>query len=371
MAVKLFRWIYTFIGIAVGYVVYQVLDGFIAVAGNGNSTFAPMPVLFAASFGALGFLLTPVFVKRGRVQAKKIESALMKMPADRIARYAAGLLLGALIAFLISPVFSIIGNDFLRVSATVLDYVIAIYLSVIFSTSVQVSRWTSPVAARDYDKVGQGIEPRDYDKVKRDGEPRRLHPKILDTGVILEGKIAEIIASGFLDGDIVIPEFVLVELRHVADSADSVERSRGRRGLDMLNGLRADCGIEIYDTDHEPALEGIKDTETKLLKLAQKLGGKIVTDNAGLVKMAAISGIDVLNVSKLSRIMKESASPGERLTVNLIKEGKKDGQAIAYLGDGTMVVVEEGRRHIGGTADVTVTRVQFTSGGRMVFAELR
>ncbi|MDR3225297.1 MAG: hypothetical protein LBT52_03245, partial [Clostridiales Family XIII bacterium] len=212
MAIKLFRWIYTFIGIAVGYVVSQVIDGFVTIPQDGNA-FGAAPALFIALFGALGFLLTPTFVRRGRTHMKELESALMKIPAERIAQYAAGLLIGAAVAFLISPIFSVIDNDFLRVGSTALNYLIAIYFGVILSRRIQMDRLNFSTAARD---VG---------KEQPEAEPKRIPPKILDAGVILDGKIAEIIANGFLDGDIIIPEFVLVELRHTADSADSAERS--------------------------------------------------------------------------------------------------------------------------------------------------
>jgi uncharacterized protein YacL len=357
MTVKLFRWIYALIGIAAGYAIHQILNGFIQIPQDG-SVFGLAPVLFVALLGVLGFLLTPMFVKRGRVYTKKLESILIKIPSERIAQYAAGLLIGVVIAFLISPIFSAINNDFLRVGSTVLDYITTIYFGIIISRRIHMSRSNLSVATRN-SIMG-----------KPDTEPKRIHPKILDASAILDGRIAQIIASGFLDGDVVIPEFVLVELRHTADSADDTERSRGRQGLDILNALRAGHGIEIYDTNLEPALGGIKDSETKLLKLAQKLGGKIVTDDADLVKMAALSGIDVLNVSSLTHVLTENISAGKRLSVDLMKEGRKDGQAIAYLADGSMVVVEDGCGYIGGVTDVTISRVNNSSNGRMIFARI-
>lgn len=175
--------------------------------------------------------------------------------------------------------------------------------------------------------------------------------------------------TGFIEGDIVIPEFVLVELRHIADSSDSLKRNRGRRGLDILNKIQSEYGIEIYNTTAEKSLDEIPEVDVKLLKLAQIMGGKVVTNDFNLNKVATIKGVEVLNINALANTLKPVVLPGEDMEVFLIKEGKEHGQAVAYLDDGTMIVVEEGYRHIGKSTTVVVTSVLQTSAGRMIFAK--
>ena len=210
-------------------------------------------------------------------------------------------------------------------------------------------------------------------RTARQGGERRgkqsATPKILDTSVIIDGRILDIMETGFLEGPIVIPEFVLVELRHISDSSDSLKRNRGRRGLDVLNKIRDDYGVEIYDTNGDKSLEEIPEVDVKLLKLAQRMDGKVVTNDYNLNKVAGIKGVEVLNINELANALKPVVLPGEKMNLFLVKEGKNSGQALAYLDDGTMIVVEDGRRFIGKTTDVIVTSVLQTSAGRMIFAK--
>lgn len=205
----------------------------------------------------------------------------------------------------------------------------------------------------------------------KDSKKRNVIPKILDTSVIIDGRIVEIMKTGFLEGPIVIPEFVLVELRHIADSSDALKRNRGRRGLDILNKIQEDYGIEIYNTDSEKALKDIPEVDVKLLKLAQIMKGKVVTNDFNLNKVSVIKGVPVLNINELANAMKPMVIPGEVMTVTLIKQGKESGQAVAYLDDGTMIVVEDGRKKIGQTLDINVTSVLQTAAGRMIFGKVR
>jgi uncharacterized protein YacL len=167
----------------------------------------------------------------------------------------------------------------------------------------------------------------------------------------------------------VIPEFVLVELRHIADSSDGLKRERGRRGLDILNKIQTDYGIEIYGTSAEKGLDEIPEVDVKLLKLALSMGGKVVTNDFNLNKVAMIQGVKVLNINELANALKPVVLPGEEMNVFLVKEGKEPGQAVAYLDDGTMIVVEGGKKLIGRNIDVSVTTVLQTSAGRMIFAK--
>jgi uncharacterized protein YacL len=205
--------------------------------------------------------------------------------------------------------------------------------------------------------------------VNSKGKPAQASPKILDTSVIIDGRVADILKTGFLEGNIIIPDFVLVELRHIADSSDSLKRNRGRRGLDILNRIQSDYGIEIYDTTSEKSLGDIPEVDVKLLKLAQIMKGMVVTNDFNLNKVATITGIGVLNINELANTLKPVVLPGEEMQVFLVKEGKENDQAVGYLDDGTMIVVEGGKRFIGQTITVSVTSVLQTSAGRMIFVK--
>jgi uncharacterized protein YacL len=193
--------------------------------------------------------------------------------------------------------------------------------------------------------------------------------KILDTSVIIDGRIADICDTGFLEGILVIPTFVLHELQMIADSADSIKRNRGRRGLDILNKMQKDQSImvKISDTD----FKDIPEVDSKLVKLAKVMKAKVITNDFNLNKVAEFHGVDVLNINQLSNALKPIVLPGEDMKVLLIKEGKDSSQAIGYLDDGTMVVVENGRRRMNDEVDVTVTSVLQTTAGRMIFTRLR
>ncbi|EXX89587.1 twitching motility protein PilT [Paenibacillus darwinianus] len=191
--------------------------------------------------------------------------------------------------------------------------------------------------------------------------------KILDTSVIIDGRIADICKTGFIEGTLVIPEFVLEELQHIADSSDLLKRNRGRRGLDILNKIQKELDVKvlIYEGDFEE----IGEVDSKLVKLAKALRGKVVTNDFNLNKVCELQGVSVLNINDLANAVKPVVLPGEEIVVQVIKDGKEHGQGVAYLDDGTMIVVEGGRDFIGTTMEVLVTSVLQTSAGRMIFAK--
>lgn len=191
--------------------------------------------------------------------------------------------------------------------------------------------------------------------------------KILDTSVIIDGRIVDICRSGFLEGEIIVPGFVLEELRHIADSPDAVKRNRGRRGLDVLNMLQKDLKYPVR-IENYPDVEGAE-VDDKLLKIAKKLNCKIITNDYNLNKVASFHEVPVLNINELANAMKPIAIPGEEMMVQVIKDGKENGQGIGYLEDGTMIVVEGGRRHMGESVSVVVTSIIQTAAGRMIFAK--
>lgn len=203
-------------------------------------------------------------------------------------------------------------------------------------------------------------------KSERDRDHVRAVPKILDTSVIIDGRIAEIYGTGFLEGNLIIPGFVLLELQHIADSADPLKRLKGRRGLDILNRLREDFKgqVQVVERDYT----NIDEVDSKLLKMAKDLKGAVITNDFNLNKVAGLRDVQVLNINDLANSLKPIFPPGEEMTLKIIKDGKENNQGIGYLDDGTMIVVENGRRHMGKTIRVVVTSVLQTSAGRMIFA---
>jgi uncharacterized protein YacL len=199
--------------------------------------------------------------------------------------------------------------------------------------------------------------------------PRGESYKLLDTSVIIDGRIADITETGFLEGTLVIPQFILRELQHIADSSDPLKRNRGRRGLDILQKIqkKPDIRVEISDMDFPE----IREVDNKLVAMAKALNAKIVTNDFNLNKVAELRGVGVLNINELTNALRPVVLPGEDMRVYVLKEGKEYNQGIAYLDDGTMVVVDNGRRHIGQTIDVCVTSVLQTTAGRMIFSKLK
>jgi uncharacterized protein YacL len=198
-------------------------------------------------------------------------------------------------------------------------------------------------------------------------EPKYTN-KILDTSVIIDGRISDIVETGFLEGEMIVPKFVLKELQQVADSSDPLKRSRGRRGLDMLNHLRQSKKAVITITDKD--FIEVKEVDNKLLKLAKHIGGVVVTNDFNLNKIAEFQGVKVLNVNELSNAVKPIVLPNEQLKITIIKEGKDQKQGIAYLDDGTMIVVDNGKDRIGQEVEVVVTSILQTPAGRMIFTQL-
>lgn len=192
---------------------------------------------------------------------------------------------------------------------------------------------------------------------------------ILDTSVIIDGRIADICDTGFIEGNLVVPRFVLDELQYIADSSDSMKRSRGRRGLDILNRMQRSSGIHIDVSDQDfPKLKGV---DAKLVALAKKMNGKIITNDFNLNKVAELQGIKILNVNELANALKPVVLPGEIMTVKIIREGKEPGQGVAYLDDGTMIIVDNAQKYQGSNVEVVVTSVLQTTAGRMIFSELK
>ena len=199
--------------------------------------------------------------------------------------------------------------------------------------------------------------------------PEFASTKVLDTSVIIDGRVADLCETGFLEGPFLVPHFILNELQHIADSSDSLKRARGRRGLDILNKIQkmTDVDVRIIEED----FPHVKEVDAKLVVLAKKVGGRIITNDLNLNKVAELQGVRVLNINELCNALRPVVLPGETIRVFVLKEGKEAGQGVAYLDDGTMIVVDNARRCIGRNVDVTVTSVLQTTAGRMIFTRLK
>ncbi|MBB6675022.1 PIN/TRAM domain-containing protein [Cohnella nanjingensis] len=223
------------------------------------------------------------------------------------------------------------------------------------------------IGVRKQDELALWSQSRHKGETKRDEGPRYEEHKILDTSVIIDGRIADICKTGFIEGTLVIPEFVLEELQHIADSSDLLKRNRGRRGLDILNKIQKELDVKVLI--YEDASDESGEVDSRLVKLAKAMQGKVVTNDFNLNKVCELQGVSVLNINDLANAVKPVVLPGEEIVVQVIKDGKEHGQGVAYLDDGTMIVVEGGRDYIGTTMEVLVTSVLQTSAGRMIFAK--
>jgi len=312
--------------------------------------------------GAIIFFLISYMVAGYVVHFLKwVEEALIKVPAVDLFFGSIGLLLGLVIAYFINMPLQDINIE-------IVSQVIPLFIMILLGyLGFQVG-----FRRRDEFVNLMNINRKDRDKRKgadaEEGkELKKPKSKILDTSVIIDGRIADICQTKFLEGTIVIPQFVLGELQHIADSSDVLKRNRGRRGLDVLNRIQKELpvDVEIYEGDFEE----IHEVDSKLIKLAKVIDGVVVTNDFNLNKVSDLQGVSVLNINDLANAVKPVVLPGEELVVQVIKDGKEQNQGIAYLDDGTMIVVEEGRNYIGKTIEVLITSVLQTSAGRMIFAK--
>lgn len=203
---------------------------------------------------------------------------------------------------------------------------------------------------------------------KAEEKPSRM-PLIIDTSVIIDGRVAEICETGFLDNTLIVPQFVLQELQYIADSPDPMKRVRGKRGLDVLKSVQANDKVSVVITDKD--FPDVKEVDSKLVSLAREMSGKILTNDSNLNKIAELRGVPVLNINKLATALKPVVLPGEIMHILVLKEGKEHGQGVGYLEDGTMVVIDNAREHLGKSIDVSITSVLQTTGGRMIFSKAR
>ena len=280
-----------------------------------------------------------------------IEKLIKHIPLKVLAGGTIGLVLGLSIAKLIGMGFASIQNITINVVIYIILSCIFGYIGMVLG-SIKIEELRFP----NWALFGRGIRPNPF-------------AKILDTSVIIDGRIADIVETGFIGGELVIPEFVLQELQHIADSPDPIRKVRGRRGLDIIKRLQMEKLVEIRIDRQD--FENINDVDAKLVALALRLSAKIVTNDYNLSKVAEVQGIQILNINQLANSLKPVVLPGEVLRLHILKEGKEQGQGIAYLEDGTMVVVENASKHLGKDVEVSVTSILQTTAGRLIFTILK
>jgi len=367
----------TVLGFLLGIGVFRLVR-FFAEQGTTNflegftdNTLTIMMIVSGVVFALILFLMFPVFARRSAKIASRLDKEIRHISAVELMTVVAGLIIGLIIAYLISsPIVSIINirNANAAVAVTIAVYLVFVWLGVVIGLRKGKDVITGFNRMREEYAVRREEAQHARPALTKGGG---MSPKVLDTSVIIDGRVADIIKTGFIEGNIIIPDFVLVELRHIADSSDNLKRARGRRGLDVLNRVQNDFGVEIYQTTNDKVIEEQSEVDMKLLELAKRLKGKVVTNDYNLNKVAGIQGVGVLNINELANNLKPVVLPGEEMTLYLVKEGKEQGQAVAYLDDGTMIVVEDGRKSIGNTVKVTVTSVLQTAAGRMIFGRLK
>lgn len=354
--VWLLRVIAVILGMAAGVSVLPALWRLV----HWNNTWLSSTFVCAIIGGLIFYLLILLFEKRLLAIIRRIEVSVKKKSVSTLLVYGIGWIFGLVIGSLLSlPLYRLkipFVNNILPACIMLLCGYISYYLLK--------TRGDELIHLFSRDKGNQY----ESEVLERKAGDNFRKYKILDTSVIIDGRIHDIAKTGFIEGTILIPRFVLYELQYIADSADSLKRVRGRRGLDILNDLQKEQGIdvEMYEGD----FDDIEEVDTKLIKLAKLLDGIVVTNDFNLNKVCEFQNVPVLNINELANAVKPVVIPGEQMTVTIVKEGTERAQGVAYLDDGTMIVVEEGRHHMKETLPVIVTSALQTAAGRMIFARL-
>jgi uncharacterized protein YacL len=342
----------------IGLVVFYVIGFFWgaqlgAVSGGDKELFAIVLSLVGALFG---LILTPFITTR---PARVIRGVLARISAQTLVAGLIGLMAGLIIAALLAFPLSLLPEP-LR---NILPFV-GVLIFAYFGVTVFIMRQNDIFSLFRINLPGRSSA--NTENREETSPPGRSI--LLDTSVIIDGRIADIARTGFLVGTLLIPRFVLNELQYIADSADSLRRQRGRRGMEVLSQLQKDTSVPVRISDID--VEGVREVDDKLVILARQLRAPILTNDYNLNRVAELQGVAVLNVNELANAVKSVLLPGESLDVHIIQEGKESGQGVGYLDDGTMVVVEDGRNQLNTEAAVVVTKVLQTAAGRMIFARL-
>ena len=339
----------------IGMVVFAVVGAYTGIYLGGNSPDAQQAYGGIISLvGALvGLVLTPYMTIR---PVKAMRAMLLRVSAQTLTAGLVGLIVGLSVAALLTFPLSLLPSPFGRLMPFV-----AVLLFSYFGVSIFVMRQSDVFSVA---KFLPGSRNATEENPASSREASRT--VLLDTSVIIDGRIADIAHTGFLSGTLLIPRFVLNELQYIADSPDSLRRQRGRRGMEVLSRLQKETIIPVRISDID--VEGVREVDDKLVILARQLRCPILTNDYNLNRIAELQGVAILNVNELANAVKMVLLPGEPLIVSIIQEGKEAGQGVGYLDDGTMVVVEDGRSYLNREVTVTVTKVLQTAAGRMIFA---
>ncbi|MBA4347385.1 MAG: PIN domain nuclease [Clostridiales bacterium] len=359
---KVLRILVALVGIGIGCgIVAWVLYSFKCPGYDYVLRYTTIPVVMTALYvivgilsGIIFYILSPKIIDGINGFFQELEHKLTEMPALDILFGVIGIMIGMIFAFLLSLILRSINVPVLPEVITFLLFVLCGY----YGGHIGITRRT---------ELMDGYSRRGH--LTKGIAAASARPKVLDTSVIIDGRIYDVCKTGFLEGKIIVPAFVLKELRHIADSSDSMKRSRGRRGLDILHSMQRE--LESRVVVEEKDYDEIDEVDLKLLRLAVDLGGILVTNDYNLNKVAAVQNMPVLNINDLANAVRSVLLPGEELPLVIVREGKEAGQGVGYLPDGTMVIVENARKHIGETLDIVVTSALQTSAGRLVFAKLR
>ena len=373
---KLMRFLITLLGAGIGAALAALILPLFSRWYPIESPYAPIALYAALCLvgAAVCFAFSSAIIGRTMKLIAAIERRWDAMPTQQIVLTSIGMIMGLVVAALITQLILSAGASLITISFSALTYVVLGYVGL----RIGFHRYRGGKTPRMRRHLRRAAEAGILDDadllMTEEGEDEeegeaipaaRPSRKYLDTSVIIDGRVLDIVKTGFLEGDIVVPQFVLAELRHIADSGDSLRRARGRRGLDVLAKLQKELKTPIIvdETDY-PDLEEV---DVKLLRLCRDNGGTVVTNDYNLNKVAGVTGLRVLNINDLANALKPMLMAGEELTVQIVREGKEPGQGVAYLDDGTMIVVENGRRYVGETVTAVVTTVLQTSAGRMIF----
>lgn len=330
-------------------------------------------LLGAVLGGLIGFLASPYFIRCLKRFSAWVEQQLGKMPIHDVIAGAIGLAIGLIIANLLGYSFAkipIVG-DYIPVIFSIVFGYLGITITIKKRQELTglfdfVPRFMKDFAKMKEMRAGASQAPAETAKAVAPKAEDKAY-KLLDTSVIIDGRIADICDTGFIEGTLLIPVFVLEELQHIADSSDVLKRTRGRRGLDILQRIRQSTKVKVEITNVD--FDDIAEVDSKLVRLGQQVGGKIITNDYNLNKVAQLRGVEVLNINELSNAVKPVVIPGETMHVTIVKAGKEPGQGVAYLDDGTMIVVENGYYHMNESITVEVTSALQTAAGRMIFAK--
>ncbi|MCE5222473.1 MAG: PIN/TRAM domain-containing protein [Clostridium sp.] len=363
MLKKLLSGIFFVIGLIIGYFISELLLTIPPIASliylSTDISKVVFIIIICFIFGLILYIISPTIYKGISNLIEYIEKSMQKMSITEIIYGTVGAVIALILMTFIAEPISSIHKQLGPILLILLNI-----LAAVIGAKIMIKKKEDVTALLVNIKRPVIKEKKAKELVK---EVVIGIPKILDTSVIIDGRIFDICETGFVEGPLVIPNFVLDELRHISDSSDSLKRNRGRRGLDILNRIQKELSIETQIVDDD--FPKIAEVDAKLLKLAQKIDGKVITNDYNLNKVAEFQGVPVLNINELSNAIKPVVLPGEEMTIDIVKDGKESSQGVAYLEDGTMIVVEGGRKYIGQTTDVIVTSVLQTAAGRMIFAK--